>query len=293
MDQHSQALSFFDTTADTWQAKATGQIAAYPVIENRHKAVRSILDDMPRATNFLDVGCGTGQLAIEIARRGLASTGIDFAPEMIRQCRENAKGSSAKFEVATAMDYNPPDGSIDLISAMGFIEYISLDDLSRFLEKSRRQLRPNGRIALGSRNRLFNAVTMNAFTDMERNAGTFDRLAQECIAIESATDQTSAINALAPYCQEMTQVDNHPFTGIGVSTRFQFSPGDLIARVRKHGFEPEAFYPVHYHGLPISLVQHSIELHIAIAEAVEKIDYPNHRILPHCSTFVLDARAVA
>jgi 2-polyprenyl-3-methyl-5-hydroxy-6-metoxy-1,4-benzoquinol methylase len=290
VDQHSEALAFFDATASEWQAKASGQIVAYPVIEMRHKAAHAILGKMPNARDFLDVGCGTGQLAIEVAARGLNSTGIDFAPEMIRQCQQNAAGSAAKFVVSSAQDYAAPAKSIDLISAMGFIEYITLADLDRFLERSRLMLRPGGRIALGSRNRLFNVVTMNAFTEMERQAGTLDRLVQECIAIGTAADQSAMIAALSPLSSEMTQVEKHPFTGIGVSTRFQFSPGDLMARVRKHGFEPVTLYPVHYHGIPTALVPEVMTMHTAIASSVEKIGYPNHRLLPYSSSYVMDAR---
>ncbi|HMK38666.1 MAG TPA: class I SAM-dependent methyltransferase, partial [Bacteroidota bacterium] len=40
---------------------------------------------------FLDVGCGNGLYAIELARRGAARvTGIDIAENMLRLCRENA-----------------------------------------------------------------------------------------------------------------------------------------------------------------------------------------------------------
>ena len=291
MDQHTQALAFFDATADDWQAKASGQVVAYPVIEMRHKAVHSILDTMTEARDLLDVGCGTGQLAIEAAKRGLKSFGIDFAPEMIRQCEDNAKGTAAKFQCVPALDYAAPDQSFDLISAMGFIEYITLDDLEMFLTRCRAMVRPNGRLALGSRNRLFNAVTMNAFTEMERQAGTLDRLVQECIAVGSAESQDAAIAALSDLSTEMPQLESHPFTGIGVSTRFQFSPGDLISRVRKSGFEPVTLYPVHYHGIPTSLVPGCMTLHTAISTSVEKVDYPNHRLLSYSSTFVLDARA--
>lgn len=290
MDQRSEALAFFDATANDWQAKASGQVQAYPMIEMRHKAVHAILDKIPKAKDFLDVGCGTGQLAIEVAARGLTSTGIDFAPEMIRQCIENAKGSEARFKVCSALDYHAPPSSVDLISAMGFVEYISLSDLDLFLDRSRSMLRPGGRLALGSRNRLFNVVTMNAFTEMERQAGTLERLVQECIAIEAAADQAGMIAALSPFSAMMAQIEKHPFTGIGVSTRFQFSPGDLIARVRGYGFEPVALYPVHYHGIPTALVPDAMTLHTAVAATVEKLDYPNHRLLPYSSTYVMDAR---
>jgi cyclopropane fatty-acyl-phospholipid synthase-like methyltransferase len=47
----------------------------------------------------LDIGCGRGGHAIELARRGWAVTGIDFVPRAVRQARERAAaaGVDARF----------------------------------------------------------------------------------------------------------------------------------------------------------------------------------------------------
>ena len=42
----------------------------------------------PRAV--LDAGCGTGRVAIELARRGLAVVGVDVDPRMLAAARKNA-----------------------------------------------------------------------------------------------------------------------------------------------------------------------------------------------------------
>jgi trans-aconitate methyltransferase len=47
---------------------------------------------------ILDLGCGTGTLTAEIARRGALVTGVDSSPEMIAAARE--KYSELAFEVA-------------------------------------------------------------------------------------------------------------------------------------------------------------------------------------------------
>ena len=46
------------------------------------------LDPKP-GERILDLGCGTGRLAFEIAQRGAAVTGLDSSPEMIAQARIN------------------------------------------------------------------------------------------------------------------------------------------------------------------------------------------------------------
>jgi SAM-dependent methyltransferase len=53
----------------------------------------------------LDAGCGSGENALEIARRGIEVTGFDVAPTAIRQAEEKAaaRGIAATFVVADAL----------------------------------------------------------------------------------------------------------------------------------------------------------------------------------------------
>ena len=86
--------------------KATDEI--YSVINDRHRALHYTLSKYPTGSNLLDVGCGTGQLAIEAAEKGYQSLGIDFAHEMIianRNAKE--KSTSGTFEVNTVFNYQP------------------------------------------------------------------------------------------------------------------------------------------------------------------------------------------
>jgi 2-polyprenyl-3-methyl-5-hydroxy-6-metoxy-1,4-benzoquinol methylase len=39
---------------------------------------------MPELDSMFDIGCGTGELVLDMAAKGVRATGIDFAPEMIR-----------------------------------------------------------------------------------------------------------------------------------------------------------------------------------------------------------------
>ena len=57
---------------------------------------------------------------------------------------------------------------------MGFIEYISLDQLDEFLEFCNSSVNSKGAISIGSRNRLFNITTFNDYTELERKLGTID-----------------------------------------------------------------------------------------------------------------------
>jgi 2-polyprenyl-3-methyl-5-hydroxy-6-metoxy-1,4-benzoquinol methylase len=289
--QQDQTLAYFRSSAESWQEKAAGERPEYPVIAARHHAVTHLYREFGYQ-RLLDIGCGTGQLAIEAAADGLSALGVDFAQEMIDQCNANkaAAGSAAEFLCASALDLPADIGSCDILSAQGFIEYISLDDLTAFLRTCRELLVPGGMLALGSRNRLFNVVSLNAFTDIEETLGELNHLRREAEAIQGAPSQSDALLAISQFQRIQKQAEEHPGTGISVTTRYQFSPGDLATRVREAGFEPMRLYPVHYHALPVPMTAEHPKLHTSIASAVEAIDYPNHRILPRCSTFVMAAR---
>jgi len=69
------------------------------------------------ALDALDVGCGTGFLAFELATRGHHVTGVDFAPAMIAEARRKAATRSAaiRFEEADAEQLPFAPGSFDLV----------------------------------------------------------------------------------------------------------------------------------------------------------------------------------
>ena len=57
-----------------------------------------------RGDRILDLGCGTGQLTQEIAAQGAIAIGIDKAPTMISQARNNYP--NLQFEVADATNFH-------------------------------------------------------------------------------------------------------------------------------------------------------------------------------------------
>jgi len=96
----------------------------------------------------LDVGTGTGVVAISAARAGARVTALDLSPDLLDQAREN--GRVAQHEDiawvegdAEALPY--PDGSFDVVlSQFGHI-FAPRPDV--VIAEMRRVLAPNGRIA--------------------------------------------------------------------------------------------------------------------------------------------------
>jgi SAM-dependent methyltransferase len=54
--------------------------------------------DLPPGGSVLDVGCGTGRHAIELAKRGYAVTGLDLSTEMLAQAGGAAQGAGVQVQ---------------------------------------------------------------------------------------------------------------------------------------------------------------------------------------------------
>jgi 2-polyprenyl-3-methyl-5-hydroxy-6-metoxy-1,4-benzoquinol methylase len=292
-DQQGETLSFFSGFATQWREKAEGQAAKVNVIAQRNGAVLRVRGDLPQCRNALDLGCGTGELVIDLAQAGVDSTGIDFAPEMIAKCEEKKARhgvANARFRCGSLFDHDAPPESFDLISGLGLIEYISPAELDRLIATATGWLRPGGALVLGSRNRLFNFVSFNDYTAMERSLGTCDTLCAEAVALSQAVDFPAFVQAADGLSRDLPQPTAHPRTGIGVAARYQYTPAELVRRGRSAGLIATTLFPVHYHGLPVGVGAEHPDWHADLAETVYRAAPEDHRLVPFASSFVLDLR---
>jgi demethylmenaquinone methyltransferase/2-methoxy-6-polyprenyl-1,4-benzoquinol methylase len=92
----------------------------------------------------LDVATGTGDLALELARRGAEVTGIDFAPAMLEIARQKAPGLA--FEQGDALALTQPDGTFDAVT-VGFGAR-NFGDLDGGLSEMARVAKPGGRVVV-------------------------------------------------------------------------------------------------------------------------------------------------
>jgi 2-polyprenyl-3-methyl-5-hydroxy-6-metoxy-1,4-benzoquinol methylase len=295
MKQQDETKEFFRSAAEDWQNKSINASGSYSVIDARNRAVMDVVMRIGNAKRFLDVGCGTGQLVIEAAQRSLEADGNDFAEEMIVRCEANARaaGVQARFFSGSFFDVPFEEQCYDIVSAQGFIEYISPAETDEFFRRCFTMLRPGGAIVVGSRNRLFNVFSLNEFTRLEAEIGTLGILIAEATALHQCATTEAALLALRRYERIDPQLDHHPVTGIPVATRYQFSPADLVCRLRRCGLIAKILYPIHFHGLPTAFKAEHAELHIGIASAVGKIGLRDYRLVPFSSSFVIEARREA
>jgi len=99
----------------------------------------------------LDIGCGTGTLAIAARRRvGPAGRvhGIDASPEMIaRAARKVARArADVTFEVAVVEAMPVPDASFDVVLSTLMLHHVPRLERPQLAREVRRVLRPGGRV---------------------------------------------------------------------------------------------------------------------------------------------------
>jgi len=120
------------------------------VSDRQRLAWLDLLSDLvgPAPQLVLDVGCGTGFLALRFAELGHTVTGIDLAPQMIDRARSKAEEGSQEidFRVGDAAALDCPDEHFDWVVARHVIW--TLPDPQRAVEEWLRVLRPGGRLVL-------------------------------------------------------------------------------------------------------------------------------------------------
>lgn len=84
-------------------------------------ALTALLDYGVRGPQVLDLGCGTGDLALALARRGYHVTGVDISPVAIERARAKATGLTATFEVQDATELHLPNAPFDTIIDCGLL----------------------------------------------------------------------------------------------------------------------------------------------------------------------------
>ncbi|AZG78713.1 methyltransferase domain-containing protein [Methylocystis rosea] len=97
----------------------------------------------------LDVGCGDGPLASELARRGAIVTGLDRDPAMIAAARRRAAIEGAKLQLVEgkAESLPFPDATFDAVLAVAVLCFVR--DAERAVAEMARVLKPGGRLVTG------------------------------------------------------------------------------------------------------------------------------------------------
>ncbi len=105
---------------------------------------------LPSGARVLDIGCGTGRQALELARRsGFTVVGIDPLPSQVERATQALAAEPAlrprvSFQVGTIESIPLEAGSVELVTCREMLYHVA--DLATAFGECRRVLSPGGRI---------------------------------------------------------------------------------------------------------------------------------------------------
>jgi SAM-dependent methyltransferase len=123
-------------------------------IADAQPALTALLDEYPPASPVLDAGCGSGDLALALAHRGLQVLGIDVVEAAIAQARAKAKAlppeiaRRLEFQVGDALRPTLLQRRFGAVVDSGFFHLFDQDQRDRFADEIAATLLPGGRLYL-------------------------------------------------------------------------------------------------------------------------------------------------
>jgi SAM-dependent methyltransferase len=153
-----------------------------PDLWNEHFSRYLFVSRLCRSKTVLDVGCGAGYGAAEMARSAAMVAAVDPSAEAIAYARENYTAPNLRFLLAGATALPFRDFVFDLVVAFEVIEHVA--DWPKLLAEARRVLKPGGQVAVSTPNRAYYEAARgpsgpNPFHTREFTFGEFEAALRE------------------------------------------------------------------------------------------------------------------
>jgi 2-polyprenyl-3-methyl-5-hydroxy-6-metoxy-1,4-benzoquinol methylase len=119
--------------------------------QRKAKIIAMVMQHHRNGNSVLDVGCGNGDIAVELAQHGLVIHGIDLEPDRLERARKLAEkyGKEVTFK-CTRIEHADTMPQFDIIVMGEVLEHF--EDPVGILVKMKRQLKPDGFIVITTPN---------------------------------------------------------------------------------------------------------------------------------------------
>jgi ubiquinone/menaquinone biosynthesis C-methylase UbiE len=126
------------------------RLIAPAVVEMKDEVASRLIARVPEGGRALEVGCGGGQLAVDLATRrpDVSYTGLDLSNEQIGRARARGAALAPRlsFVQGSALDLPFEDGRFDVVISVASIKH--WPDPARGLSECARVLAPGGLLAV-------------------------------------------------------------------------------------------------------------------------------------------------
>jgi 2-polyprenyl-3-methyl-5-hydroxy-6-metoxy-1,4-benzoquinol methylase len=176
-------------------------------------------------SRVLDVACGAGPIAIELAARGHEVTGVDITMAFLDEARRRAeeRGVAVAWDLRDMRDLPWEEEFDAVVSFGGSFGYFDDDETSRFVEAVARTLRPGGRF-------LIDTVTLESLLPNFR-ARSWEEAGDTLVATETTFDiATSRVETRWTFARDGAA------RATAESSIRVFSYAELTSLLRRAGF---------------------------------------------------------
>jgi ubiquinone/menaquinone biosynthesis C-methylase UbiE len=141
-------MSFFNAISnmyDSWYETSVGSF-----VDHVETKLAFGLITPQAGMSILDVGCGTGNFSVKLAREGCQVTGIDISEGMLTIAREKARKQNIRieFEKMDVYQLSFPANCFDGVISMAAFEFIK--EPKRAFDEMIRVLKPGGHLLIGT-----------------------------------------------------------------------------------------------------------------------------------------------
>ena len=126
------------------------------IVKQRKKTLAAL--KLKAGELVLDIGCGGGNLCVDLAKEGYKVKGVDESSEMIKIAKRSVEKLNFNYDISfdklSLQNIRDDKAEYDVITSMGVIGYLDNDDI--LFDIASRKLYKGGKFIVSCRNRLFN-----------------------------------------------------------------------------------------------------------------------------------------
>ena len=159
----SKIDSFFDQFSSEY-SNENYNIDVNKVMLIRLRTIVKFVDENFKNKNIkiLDLGCGSGEITLELAKLGYVGDALDNSKKMLDICKKKLSNYNWNYYLNEAQKTNLKNENYDLIIASGLIEYYPNDAI--LLNEITRLLKKEGHLIINVSNKLGYSTCLNFIT---------------------------------------------------------------------------------------------------------------------------------
>jgi ubiquinone/menaquinone biosynthesis C-methylase UbiE len=149
--------NYYEGEARDYDLEFYGSKRGYPTLQYRHRYMLEMALELklPEDACILDIGCGPGEMVVDLMRHRWQLWGIDIAENMIEIAREKVaqagKPNPVHLSTGDIENLDLPDRKFDLIICSGVVEYLPGDE--KWMAEINRVIKPGGVLIINVTNK--------------------------------------------------------------------------------------------------------------------------------------------